>query len=258
MQESFYHLPGPQRLRLALVSDLHGRPYDAVLASLTARRPELICIPGDFVHGVAPREGLKLGELPSMPAFFRACAELAPTYVSLGNHEWLLAPEDLALIRESGVTLLDNAWARQGPFVIGGLSSAYVRGYRSYRAEHAGQRYPVPNNIHHVARGVEPELAWLADYTAQEGFRLLLCHHPEYWPRYLRALPIQLTLSGHAHGGQIRLFGHGLLAPGQGLLPKYTEGLYENRLLVSRGLSNNVLIPRLFNPTELVYLDLEV
>ena len=116
----------------------------------------------------------------------------------------------------------------------------------------------MPQNVHHVARGVEPELGWLADYTAQEGFHLLLCHHPEYWPRYLRALPIELTLSGHAHGGQIRLFGQGLYAPGQGLLPKYTSGVYENRLVVSRGLSNNVMVPRLFNPTELVYLDLEV
>ena len=221
MRESFYRLPGPQRVRLALVSDLHGRPCGAVLASLQERRPGLICIPGDFVHGVAPRTGHTL----------------------------------VAMVRETGVTLLDNAWTRRGPLVIGGLSSAYVTGYGLYRAERGG--FPVPENIHHVARGVVPGLGWLTDYTAQEGFHLLLCHHPEYWPRYLRALPIQLTLSGHAHGGQIRLFGQGLYAPGQGLLPNYTSGLYENRLLVSRGLSNNVIIPRLFNPTELVYLDLE-
>ena len=258
MRESFYRLPGPQRLRIALVSDLHGQPFGAVLASLRERRPGLICVAGDFVHGVPPREGLKLEKEPSALALFRECAALAPCFVSLGNHEWLLSPEDLALVRETGVTLLDNEWTRFGPLVIGGLSSAYVKGYRAYRAEHAGQRYPLPDNIHHVARGVEPELGWLADYTAQEGFHLLLCHHPEYWPRFLRGLPIELTLSGHAHGGQIRLFGQGLYAPGQGALPKYTSGLYEDRLLVSRGLSNNVVIPRLFNPTELVYLDLEV
>lgn len=256
MRESFYRLPGPQRVRLALVSDLHGRPCGAVLASLQERRPGLICIPGDFVHGVAPRTGHTLEAQPSVLPFFRACAALAPTFVSLGNHEWPLRPEELAMVRETGVTLLDNAWTRRGPLVIGGLSSAYVTGYGLYRAERGGG-FPVPESIHHVARGVAPELGWLTDYTAQEGFHLLLCHHPEYWPRYLRALPIQLTLSGHAHGGQIRLFGQGLYAPGQGLLPNYTSGLYENRLLVSRGLSNNVIIPRLFNPTELVYLDLE-
>ena len=77
MRESFYRLPGPEKVRLALVSDLHGRPYDAALASLRERRPDLICVAGDFVHGVAPRAGLKFEELPSVPAFFRACAALA-------------------------------------------------------------------------------------------------------------------------------------------------------------------------------------
>ena len=255
MEESFYRLPGPGRLRVALVSDLHARPFGAVISSLRAREPALICVAGDFVHGVIPRGGLDF-EATSAPAFFRACAALAPTFVSLGNHEWLLAPEDLGMIRETGVTLLDNAWTRFGPLVIGGLSSAYVRGYRRFRAQRGG-RYPVPDNIHHIARGVKPETDWLAEYCAQDGWRLMLCHHPEYWPRYLRELPIPLTLSGHAHGGQIRLFGQGLFAPGQGFLPKYTSGLYEGRLLVSRGLSNNVILPRLFNPRELVYLDLE-
>ena len=239
------------------MSDLHGRPCGGVLASLRARRSDLICVAGDFVHGVPSRKGLKLEEQPSVPVFFRECAALAPTFVSLGNHEWLLRPEELETIRETGVRLLDNAWERHGPLLIGGLSSAYVTGYRRYNAQMGGG-FPMPENIHAVASGVRPETNWLADYTAQEGWRLLLCHHPEYWPRFLRALPIPLTLSGHAHGGQIRLFGHGLFAPGQGLLPKYTSGLYEGRLLVSRGLSNNVAAPRLFNPTELIYVDLEV
>ena len=258
MKESFYRLPGPRPLRLALVADLHGQAPDAVLASLRRRKPDLICVAGDFVHGVPPRAGLKLEERPDILRFFRAAAALAPCFVSLGNHEWLLTEEDLALVRKTGVTLLDNSWAEWDGLVIGGLTSAYVRGYQSFRAEHPGERYPQPDKIHHVARGVQPELDWLEDFTAQEGYRLLLCHHPEYWPRWLRHLPIPLTLSGHAHGGQIRLFGRGLYAPGQGLLPAYTCGLYEGRLLISRGLSNNVIVPRLFNPTELVYLDWEV
>ena len=85
----------------------------------------------------------------------------------------------------------------------------------------------------------------------------LLCHHPEYWPRYVRDLPVDLTLSGHAHGGQIRLFGQGLFAPGQGLFPRYTSGVHEGRLVISRGLANTTRIPRLFNPTELVCVHLQ-
>lgn len=50
-------------------------------------------------------------------------------------------------------------------------------------------------------------------------------------------MPIDLVLSGHAHGGQIRLFGQGLFAPGQGILPKYTSGVHEN-MIISKGLAN--------------------
>ena len=254
MVESFYTLPGPARLRIALVSDLHARPFEAALASLRAHKPALICIPGDFIRGSPRTGGRTLGET-SVPAFFRACTALAPTFVSLGNHEWACAEEDLALIPETGAVLLENSWLRHGPLLIGGQNSAFVTAFRRHREE-----VPVPDapeTIYQIARGAKPELGWLEDYCAQEGWRLLLCHHPEYWPRYLRKLPIPLTLSGHAHGGQIRLFGQGLYAPGQGFFPKYTGGLYEERLLVSRGLSNNSLIPRLFNPPELVYLDLQ-
>ena len=60
MKESFYRLPGPRPLRLTLVADLHGQAPDAVLASLRRRKPDLICVAGDFVHGVPSRTGLNL------------------------------------------------------------------------------------------------------------------------------------------------------------------------------------------------------
>ena len=68
---------------------------------------------------------------------------------------------------------------------------------------------------------------------------------------------IDLTLSGHAHGGQIRLFGQGLYAPGQGVFPRLTGGFYDGgRLLVSRGMTNTVRIPRIGNPCELVMIEI--
>lgn len=90
-----------------------------------------------------------------------------------------------------------------------------------------------------------------------DGFRILMCHHPEYYPEHIRRSSIDLTVSGHAHGGQVRLFGQGLYAPGQGILPKYTSGFYDSgRLLVSKGLSNLTWVPRLWDPCELVLLHL--
>ena len=88
------------------------------------------------------------------------------------------------------------------------------------------------------------------------GYHLLLCHHPEYFDRYLRDYPIDLTVSGHAHGGQWRVFGRGVYAPDQGLFPKYTSGLHEDRLVISRGVANTVpFAPRLFNPCEVVTVE---
>ena len=82
---------------------------------------------------------------------------------------------------------------------------------------------------------------------------------------------VELVIAGHAHGGQWRFFGQGLFAPGQGILPRFTGGLYRGRkhlrgqaaplssesplLLVSRGLGNQIRIPRLWNREELVYID---
>ena len=204
MQESFYTLPGPRSLRLALASDLHGFPGDEALASLEKRRPELICVTGDFVLGRAPREGLKMERCPETMAFFRACAALAPTFVSLGNHEWMLAEEDLALIRDTGAVLLDNAWTHWQGLCIGGLTPGRIGHYRAFRAASgSGERYPLPPHTRHYGAKIPPETDWLADYAAQPGCKLLLCHQPEYWSRYVRDLPIDLTLSGHAHGGQI-------------------------------------------------------
>ena len=104
MQETYYTVPGCP-LRLALVSDLHERPFDAVLASLERNRPELICVAGDFLYGRPSQTGLKVEEAGVLP-FFSACAALAPCFASLGNHEWMITDDDLALIRETGTRRL--------------------------------------------------------------------------------------------------------------------------------------------------------
>jgi predicted MPP superfamily phosphohydrolase len=104
-----------------------------------------------------------------------------------------------------------------------------------------------------------PDTTWLTAFSATPGYHILLCHHPEYFPRIPES--IELVLSGHAHGGQWRLYNPfkrqwiGVFAPGQGLWPRWTKGVYEGRLVVSAGLSNTVSVPRLFNPTEIVYIE---
>ena len=76
---------------------------------------------------------------------------------------------------------------------------------------------------------------------------------------YVSGRNIDLTLCGHAHGGQIQFFGRGLYAPGQGLFPKLTHGLHDGgKMLISRGMTNGAKprVPRINNPCELIIQNL--
>ena len=250
MQDTVYRFNVP--CTLALVSDLHDHPADDVISSLRRHRPELICIPGDLFQGFRPwKERTAENYSKNVLSLIEACRGIAPVFLSLGNHEWMLTLADTDWLRSLGCTVLDNSWARCGGLVIGGLTSAHVTNARDLIA--AGTPHYPKRDYFHKDQLV-PDLGWLDEFERQPGYRILLCHHPEYWPRYLRGRQFDLILSGHAHGGQIRLFGQGLFSPGQGLFPRYSAGVHGN-MIISRGLSNTGgVVPRLFNPTEIVYI----
>lgn len=236
-------------LRAAVVADLHDKPYDRVLQALTKDVPDVILIPGDLTEDLTkpPKEderrpGLELLE---------ACARLAPTFYSFGNHEQAACHANLRYaehnpgeampvleewkqrVRASGAVLLEDGWTVYRGMVLGGIGSGLLN----------------PGRI--------PDTSWIPAYSAVPGYKLLLCHHPEYFDRHLRRYPIDLFVSGHAHGGQWRVFGRGVFAPDQGLFPKYTSGVHEGRLVISRGVSNTVpCVPRFFNPTEILMIEL--
>ena len=242
---------------VALLSDLHDQPSDDAVSSLRRHHPDLICFAGDLFQGFRPWKGRTAENYSkNVLPFLAACRDIAPVFLSLGNHEWMLSPADMDWLRSLGCTVVDNRWERYGDLVIGGLTSAHVTNARDLIA--AGSPHYPKRDYFHKDRLI-PVLDWLDGFERQPGCRILLSHHPEYWPRYLRGRQIDLILSGHAHGGQIRLFGQGLFSPGQGLLPKYSSGIHGN-MIISRGLSNTGgVVPRLFNPTELIYItrDLE-
>lgn len=277
MKETIYHLHAPIHMSIALLTDLHNRPYQSIIDSLTVHRPDMICIAGDLIYSITTTEDTPAIQRESnVLPFLVACRKLAPTFVSLGNHEWMLSDADFQLIRSTGVTLLDNSWCDWNGLVIGGLSSAQVTeryragkeerypkleatDHRRYCSDTEGH-YPKPEYTRSSVP-IEPETAWLDAFEQHPGYHILLSHHPEYWEPYLMNRRIVLVLSGHAHGGQIRLFDHGLYAPGQGCWPKYTRGVYTGvfgSMVISTGLSNTGgIVPRLFNPREVVYIILE-
>ena len=275
MRETSYHLVKGPGISIALVSDLHRADPAPVIESLRRRRPDLVAVTGDMINWrLNPEweEGMPfsrrfMADLDPFLAFAKECAAIAPTCFSLGNHEWMVTQKDIEQISRTGVTVLDNQWVRfpfgtpdcrdvpdplgtsSRPILVGGLTSAALMDYRAN---------PDKEGWLAVADPMKADTAWLDEFERQDAYKVLLCHHPEYWPRFLKNRKIDLVLSGHAHGGQIRLPGRGLYAPGQGFFPRYTSGIYNGRfgsLVVSRGLANTVKgVPRLFNPTEVVYL----
>ena len=252
MQQTFYKLNTP--VSICLLTDLHERDF-SFLSDVRDHRPDMIAVTGDVLHGYTIDENsLVAGR---MIPFLSACADIAPTFFSLGNHEWLIHSDDIEAIAASGVNVLDNSWIDWNDLCIGGLTSASVTEYRRFRAG-SDLRYPKwdarRSRLEELIEPNLPYLDWLKDFSSQPGYKILLTHHPEYWS-LIKDFDIDLALAGHAHGGQIRLFGHGLFAPGQGFLPKLTSGVHDGRLVISRGLSNTAgIIPRLFNPKEIVFI----
>ena len=221
---------GRNTLTFAVMPDLHNGPFEDSLRE--AEGCDAILVPGDILDR-------HRGGTDYAMRFLEEAPDVAPVFFSVGNHESRNAkwPSFREKMEASRVTLLDDRFVAFRGLVIGGLSSREVVDHKL----DMGQREGVCSFLHRM--------------KTEGGYTLLLCHHPEYYPAFIAGEGIDLTLSGHAHGGQVCLFGRGLYAPGQGLFPSLTAGFYDDgHLLVSRGMTNNTWAPRWFNPCEMILL----
>ena len=221
-----YHVSAPmlsRTYRLALVSDLHNCRWKKTADAIFHAQPDAVVIAGDLM------ENTGIGGDRAF-AFLRSLTPHFPVFYGLGNHEKFLGENDYTKIRETGAVLLVNQSAAFEELTIGAVGPE-LRGNSGEIAD-----------VHR---------SFLSAFEKENGYRILLCHRPEWYVRAIRDLDIPLILSGHAHGGQVRLFGHPIFSPGQGLFPKYAQGMHEGRLIVSRGLGNHTIVPRFFNAPEL-------
>ena len=251
MKKTFYSLfcdAFEEPKRMALVTDLHAQNYKRVSDALSKLSPDYILMAGDILE---PLDGS--AEKINEKAFgiLEESARIAPTFYVTGNHEdggvhserkqWRehhsferkYSEKNLQRIKKSGVHFLLDSYEIVDGIAFGGLASGLI----------------LENSL--------PNLEFLEKFAVIDAPKVLLCHHPEYYEDYIRKYPIELTVSGHAHGGQWRFFGMGVYAPGQGLFPKYTSGIHEGRFVISKGLKRDVIPPRIFNPTEIVVIDIK-
>lgn len=231
--------------RIVQISDLHnkkfGKDQKRLLTKIEKACPDIIVITGDLIDR-------RLYDLDTAMVFIKGAREIAPIYYVSGNHEaW---SDDYQNIKTSllncGVEILDDKkvkLTKKGASIeILGLSdpafltSKYMDGTDTSRFEE-----------------------YLEELSDEAIFQILLSHRPEFFHLY-GDRKIDLIFSGHAHGGQIRLpFVGGLIAPGQGIFPQYTNGSYtrgRSTMFVSRGLGNSILPLRIFNRPEIVKVTL--
>ena len=238
---------GTKPICAVLVSDTHGRIIDGLAEAAAEAAPDLILVPGDAIENKRPGH-------PDGVRMLAQLAAVAPVFFSTGNHERALSREQTEGLAEAGIHCVDLSTERFSvrgtQLCIGGVPSAsYENGERCETS--LAELLFTPR-----ARAELPQktVDYITEFSAEEGAKLLLCHHPEYYRRYLRGSDTGIICAGHAHGGQIRLLGRGLYAPGQGFFPRYTSGVHDGRFVISRGLTNHSFPPRIFNRPELVIL----
>ena len=233
--------------KIAILSDVHNKPFD--LTVLENEKVDLILIPGDICSEHLSEEAWEhadkdkrsiIWKSPDIALnLFQELPNIAPTFYSIGNHESRWNEFDKKIVRESGTVLLDNEYYRFKDMVIGGISSIPTE-----------LKENSDNTYINIMEGI------IGKMKKEEGKKILLLHEPQLYDRYrLQEQPIDLVVSGHAHGGQWRFFNQGVFAPGQGIFPKYTKGFYNRNLLVSAGMTNTAPVPRFFNPTEIVIVE---
>ncbi len=231
-----------QPIRVVQISDLHscvyGENQQELIDAVHEQKPDVVMFTGDILDDDIPHENgvIVLTEI----------AKSYPSYYVSGNHEYWTNEIDIIkqIVADTGVMVLE------GESVVLDIHAQQINILGVDDPTYIGNA-ALQEQLDTAVHGIDGE-----------NFSVLLSHRPELVEIY-DDYAIELVLSGHAHGGQWRLPGviNGLLAPDQGLFPKYAGGEYTldngTTLIVSRGLAREVnIVPRVFNRPELVVIDI--
>lgn len=232
--------------RIAHISDLHNTEFGegnaTLLQMLSESQPDIIMITGDLID-------VQHSDIEIALYFAEESSKIAPTYYVTGNHEASSSEYDTLKtgLESAGVIVLEDeiVYLEQDGETIAllGLDDPNFTIKGDIFSEVPAMVSTKINNMH----------------KQNTAYSILLSHRPELFETYV-ASGIDLVLSGHAHGGQFRLpFIGGLIAPNQGLFPRYDAGLFTDdntNMIVSRGLGNSIIPIRFNNRPEIVLIEL--
>ena len=244
------------KVTFALLADLHNKEYgpenQQLIQAVKELKPDAILVAGDMLIGHT-----RHSFLPAQKLVWALQREAAPVYYGNGNHESRMRTETaiykdlyeryMGPLRQAGVTELVNESSKMS--VAGGRIQ--IHGFELSQSYY-GKFRQLPLTEADVARTLgEPK---------EDAYHILLAHNPVYFDAYA-AWGADLTVSGHLHGGIIRLpFLGGVITPQARLFPKYDRGLFwkgEKAMVVSPGLGTHTINVRIFNPAQLIELKLE-
>jgi uncharacterized protein len=231
--------------RIVAVSDLHGAEYGKrqadILSLITRQDPDIILLAGDIIDDVFPLE--------NSLAFAKGAAGIAPCFYITGSHD-LWYPGYRAARQElldMGIKVLEGETV---PVTVNGQTVIVC-----------GIDDPTMGTSGEVREAYRAALSTAFSTLPEDTFNILLAHRPDYISDYVK-YAFDLVISGHTHGGQIRIpfILNGLYVPDQGWYPRYAGGLYWVSgvpLIISRGVSYYPDLPRIFNPPEIVVIELQ-
>ena len=239
-------------VRVVLLSDLHGKSFGRdnarLIAKVQEQSPDAIFLDGDMID-----RGADSADVQELLRLIERLCEIAPVYFAPGNHELTYMQTDANFLTQV---------AKAGAVVV---NDSYVD------ATIAGQPLRIGGTMGHAfyfGRSEEefassPEYRFLKAFEDTDVPKICLAHMPDtfIFNGAYNLWNVDLVLSGHTHGGLIRLpFVGGLYAPMQGWFPEYDRGYFRlgvhMQMVITSGLAGYGMIPRIHNPPEIVVIDL--
>ena len=239
-------------VRVILLSDLHGKSFGSensrLIAKIQEQTPDAIFLDGDMIDRSADS-----ADVQELLRLIKRLHEIAPVYFAPGNHELEYMQTDTSLltqVAEAGAVVVNDSYAdvtlAGQPLRIGGtMGHAFYFG----RSEEEFSS--------------SPEYQFLKAFEDTDVPKICLAHMPDtfIFNGAYNLWNVDLILSGHTHGGLIRLpFIGGLYAPMQGWFPEYDQGYFRlgehMQMVITSGLAGHGVIPRINNPPEIVVIDL--
>lgn len=234
--------------KIVHISDLHNKEFGKIQKNIINKiketNPDIIVITGDIIDSYDTNVQISSD-------FINGVSKMAPVYYVPGNHESRILDDYISLktqMQTAGVHVLENEFIT----ISKGNDKINIIGMNDPNFEYlkltgTTDEEIAVNNLSVLTKNLN-------------GYTILLSHRPELINTYA-SFDINLVFSGHAHGGQVRIpFVGGVIAPNQGLFPKYTSGLHEvknTKMIISRGLGNSAFPFRVNNRPEIVVATLK-